>query len=93
MSEGEHRGRTSVARRDPVLARVVEGRGTVRFRDLEHALRRLGFSLARLSGSHRIYRHPKVPRPLSIQPKGNEAKRYQVNQLRDMIAEFNLLDE
>lgn len=33
----------------------------------------------RTKGSHRIYVHPKVPRPLSIQPQGNEAKRYQLD--------------
>jgi predicted RNA binding protein YcfA (HicA-like mRNA interferase family) len=73
--------------------RVLAGHGTVRFRDLERLLGRLGFVLARVSGSHRIYRHPKVSRPLSLQPQGSEAKRYQVKQLRDMIVEFKLLDD
>ena len=72
------------------LESVVGGRGTIAFRDLEHLLLRLGFRLDRTSGSHRIYLHPKVSRPLSIQPMGKDAKRYQVRQLRDMIIEFGL---
>jgi predicted RNA binding protein YcfA (HicA-like mRNA interferase family) len=69
---------------------VGGGGGTIAFRDLEHLLLRLGFRLARTAGSHRIYVHPKVPRPLSIQPMGKDAKRYQVRQLRDIIIEFGL---
>ena len=78
--------------RDGLLDKVLHGSGVLSFRELELALGRLGFTLQRTSGSHRIYAHPRCNRPLSIQPKGNEAKPYQVRQLRDMIKEFNLLD-
>ena len=79
-----------MARSEKVLRQVLEGRGAVAFRDLERLLVALGFRLARTSGSHRIYVHPKVPRPLSVQPAGKDAKPYQVRQLRDMIEEFGL---
>jgi predicted RNA binding protein YcfA (HicA-like mRNA interferase family) len=69
---------------------VVTGRGTIQFRDLERLLLKLGLRLDRTSGSHHIYLHPKVMRPVNIQPIGKDAKPYQVRQLRDMIAEFNL---
>ena len=69
---------------------VVAGRGTINFRDFERLLVALGFQLSRTSGSHRIYVHPRVPRPLSVQPFGKDAKPYQVRQLRDMIREFEL---
>ena len=69
---------------------VVGGRGIVAFRDLEYLLVKLGFRLDRTSGSHRIYLHPRVSRPISIQPLGKDAKRYQFRQLRDMIEEFGL---
>lgn len=78
---------------DPVLTKVLEGKGTVGFRDLQALLKRLGFALVRIKGSHHIYEHPKATRPLNVQPRGSEAKRYQVNQLRDMIKEFELLDD
>jgi predicted RNA binding protein YcfA (HicA-like mRNA interferase family) len=77
-----------------VFEQVVGGRGTVAFRDLQRLLRELGFRLDRVNGSHHIYLHPQVPRPLNIQIKGKDAKAYQVRQLRDMIQEYGLkLDE
>lgn len=69
---------------------VLNGRGTIAFRDLEHLLISLGFSLASTRGSHRIYVHPRVSRSLNIQPIGKDAKRYQIRQLRDIIVEFGL---
>lgn len=78
---------------DPVLARVFDRRGTISFRDLQSLLTRLGFSLTRTKGSHFIYKHPRATRPLIVQPKRKEAKRYQLDQLRDMIVEFDLLDD
>jgi predicted RNA binding protein YcfA (HicA-like mRNA interferase family) len=73
-----------------VLERVMAGQGTVAFRDFERLLLALGFKHDRTSGSHRIYVHPQVTRPLSVQPRGNDAKPYQVRQLREMIEEFDL---
>lgn len=69
---------------------VLSGRGTIRFRDFERLLVALGFRHDRTSGSHRIYLHPRVLRPFSVQPVGKDAKPYQVRQLRDMIREFEL---
>ena len=76
---------------DPILARVLDRRGTISFRELQSLLGRRGFSLKRTKGSHFIYTHPDVNRALIVQPKRNEAKRYQLDQLRDMIVEFDLL--
>ena len=73
-----------------VYTRVIEGRGAVSFRDLQRLLTMLGFRLDRISGSHHIYLHPDVSRPVNIQPAAKEAKPYQIRQLRDMIREFGL---
>jgi predicted RNA binding protein YcfA (HicA-like mRNA interferase family) len=79
-----------MARINQLLDQVIERRGVIKFRDLERLVTALGFRLARTSGSHRIYIHPDVPRPLSIQSVGNDAKPYQLRQLRDMIEEYGL---
>lgn len=73
-----------------VLERVMEGQGAIAFRDFERLLIALGFKLDRTSGSHRIYLHPAVSRPLIVQPRGKDAKPYQVRQLRAVIEEFGL---
>ena len=83
----------SMVGEEKILERILDGRGAVAFRDLERILRKLGFDLVRTRGSHHIYRHPKVPRHLNIQPIGTEAKPYQIKQLRDMIIEFKLAIE
>jgi len=67
------------------------GSGTsLSFAELQAVLAIFGFRLDRVSGSHHIYVHARVSRPISIQPDGKDTKRYQVRQVRDMIAEFEL---
>jgi len=79
-----------VASTKKVFEAVLAGRGTISFRDLQSLLTKLGFRLARTSGSHRIYVHPRVTRPINVQPIGKDAKPYQIRQLRDIIVEFQL---
>jgi predicted RNA binding protein YcfA (HicA-like mRNA interferase family) len=69
--------------------KVIEG-GSVSFRGSQRLLITPGFRLDRISGSHPIYLHPDVSRPINIQPAGKDAKSYQIRQLRDIIAEFGL---
>lgn len=75
---------------EKILEQIFDGRSAIAFRDLQRVLRKLGFELVRTRGSHHIYRHPKVPRHMNIQPVGHEAKPYQIRQLRDIINEFDL---
>ncbi len=63
----------------------------MRFTDFERILVAFGFTLDRIAGSHHIYKHPDVPRPLSIQPRGGQAKPYQIDQFLDMVQEFRLV--
>jgi predicted RNA binding protein YcfA (HicA-like mRNA interferase family) len=69
---------------------VKQGGRNIAFRDLQRLLEKLGFRLNRISGSHHIYIHPRVPRPMNVQAAGKDAKPYQVRQLKDMIEEFGL---
>jgi predicted RNA binding protein YcfA (HicA-like mRNA interferase family) len=68
-----------------ILEKVLAGSKTLPFRDFEKLLKAFGFRLDRIAGSHRIYTHPRADRPLSVQPRGKEAKPYQVRQFLDMI--------
>lgn len=70
-----------------LLAGSLTGIG---FRDFERLLLAHGFSLARQSGSHRAYVHPRCARPLIVQPRGAEAKPYQLRQFLAMVAEYRL---
>ena len=68
----------------------MRGQGIIGFADLQRLLESLGFRLARVSGSHYIYVHPRAARPMNVQRSGKDAKPCQVRQLRDMIEEFGL---
>lgn len=80
------------SRRADLLGRLSAGElGNVGFDELCHLIE--AFGLRRISGSHHIYRHPRVPRPLSLQPRGRDAKPYQIKQFLEMVAEFGLAME
>jgi predicted RNA binding protein YcfA (HicA-like mRNA interferase family) len=49
---------------------VRSGQGVVSFGDLQSLLQKLGFRLDRVNGSHHIYIHPNVSRPMNIQKPG-----------------------
>jgi predicted RNA binding protein YcfA (HicA-like mRNA interferase family) len=63
---------------------------SVAFRDFVALIEALGFVRVRTKGSHQSYRHNACPKILVIQPKGNDAKRYQVRELLELIEEHGL---
>jgi predicted RNA binding protein YcfA (HicA-like mRNA interferase family) len=73
-----------------LFARLVVSPQSMRFRDFRRILEAFGFVLDRVKGSHHQYLHPVASRPLSIQPKGNMAKPYQIDQFLDIVEEFGL---
>ena len=69
---------------------LANPRSSISFQDFERLLRAFGFVLDRAVGSHRQYVHPRLPRPLPVQPSGKDAKRYQVREFLDMIEAYDL---
>jgi predicted RNA binding protein YcfA (HicA-like mRNA interferase family) len=49
-----------------------------------------GFRHYRTNGSHQIYIREDIPEQVNAQPKGKDAKHYQVRQLVDIIEKYNL---
>lgn len=49
-----------------------------------------GFANVRTKGSHRSFVHPVCPKLLVLQPKGHEAKRYQVREFLAIVEEYRL---
>ncbi len=78
-------------RPERLLARLRGGDlSNVEFGDFERLLEALGFELRRTRGSHRIFMHPAIPGVLSLQPRGGQAKPYQVRQLLRWVESYNL---
>jgi len=72
-------------------ARVLEGRSdaNINFEDLRRLLVWLGFE-ERIRGSHHIFRKQGVRELIDLQEEGNEAKVYQVRQVRQVIVRYGL---
>jgi len=79
------------SRRATLWNRISAGElRNVPFRDFCRLIEQFGFELRRVSGSHYIYRHPAVPRPLSLQSQNGEAKPYQISQVLALIEQYRL---
>lgn len=61
----------------------------IKFRDLQKLLDVLGFDY-RIRGDHFIYFRGNAPEIINIQPDKNMAKPYQVRQVRNYLAKYQL---
>jgi hypothetical protein len=61
----------------------------IRFTKLCTLLIALGFE-PRIRGDHHIFTRPDIPEILNLQPKGSNAKIYQVKQIRNIILKYRL---
>ncbi len=83
-----------MAKRDRLLVQVLSGTAdaSVSFDGLRGLLRRFGFD-ERIRGSHHIFTKTGVEEILNLQPKGRNAKAYQVKQVRAVIVKYRLAGE
>ena len=75
-----------------LLMRLRQGSfSNVAFSDAERLVVALGFRFERLGqGRHHIYRHSKVSGRVNLQPRGGQAKEYQLRQLLQLVEEYDL---
>ena len=76
---------------DKLFSNVLSGRNdqSIRFSELTHLLLALGFN-ERIKGDHHIFYRKDVEEILNLQPKGSQAKAYQVKQVRNIILKYHL---
>ena len=74
-----------------LLRKILRGGSdaNVGFNELCALLNYLGFDV-RNRGSHHIFTRDGVEEILNLQPKGNQAKPYQVKQVRTVITKYEL---
>jgi HicA toxin of bacterial toxin-antitoxin, len=77
-----------------LLGKILSGAAdaNIPFAGLCHLLQRLGFEM-RVRGSHHIFFKGGVEEILNLQPRGADAKPYQVKQVRDAILKYKLAEE
>ena len=80
-----------MTRRDKLLLRILRGESDANapFDGLCVLMRSLGFH-ERVRGDHHIFFREDVEEILNLQPKGSEAKAYQVKQVRAVILKYRL---
>ena len=73
------------------LDRILSGQAdaNIDFADLLRLLDRLGLA-SRIKGSHHIFHQTGIEEILNLQPKGSQAKPYQVKQVRTVILKYKL---
>ena len=76
---------------DKLFTNILSGRSdqSIRFTELTHLLRAMGFN-ERIRGDHYIYYRQDIEEILNLQPKGSQAKAYQVRRVRNMIIKYHL---
>ena len=77
-----------------MLEKILLGNSdaNISFDGLCHLLQRLGFQM-RVRGSHHIFACDGVEEILNLQPRGTNAKNYQVKQVRNVILKYKLSGE
>jgi len=80
-----------MASHEKVLERILRGTSdaNIGFMEMCNLLRRLGFQ-ERVKGSHHVFHRSDVAEILNIQPRGSQAKPYQVKQVRQIILRYGL---
>lgn len=74
-----------------VLQRVLLGASdaNIRFEDLCNLLMSLGFS-KKIKASHHMFRKAGITEKINLQKDGNNAKAYQVRQVRDILLKYKM---
>ncbi len=77
-----------------LLDQILRGTAdaNIPFDGLCQVLGRLGFVL-RVKGSHHIFTRDSVEDILNLQPRGANAKPYQVRQVREVIVKYKLAED
>jgi len=76
---------------DKLWINILSGRSdqSIRFTELTHLLRAIGFN-ERIRGDHFVYYRNDIEEIINLQPKGVQAKAYQVKQVRNLILKYHL---
>ena len=73
-----------------ILASALANPASLTFSELQRLAQAAGFQLARVTGSHHVYKKAGVPEIIDLQPKGKDAKAYQVRQVIELIERYKI---
>jgi predicted RNA binding protein YcfA (HicA-like mRNA interferase family) len=73
-----------------LIQKLLVGTKNIRFSEAQIAVEAYGFRLTRISGSHHIYVHPKIPELINLQNVDGKAKPYQIKQFLEIVERYHL---
>ena len=73
-----------------LLKKALAGSKNIRFHEMVALVEAFGFRQARVSGSHHIFEHPRLPVLVNLQDRKGKAKPYQVRQFLELVEQYNL---
>jgi hypothetical protein len=79
-----------MSKRRKLLEKILERSGNIRFQDFVLIIEAFGFEFKRGKGSHRLYKHPRVPEFLNVQDSNGQAKPYQMDQFLALVEHYRL---
>ena len=77
-------------KKQKLLQKLLSGTKNIRFSEAVAVAEAFGFQLDRISGSHHIFIHEKIPELLNLQNAKGKAKPYQIKQMLQLIETHNL---
>lgn len=83
-----------MSKHEKLLLKILKGSSdsNILFQEICGLLHYIGFE-ERIKGNHHIFYKEGVKEIINIQPKGKNAKSYQVKQVRNIILEYKLIGE
>lgn len=83
-----------MSKHEKLLVTILRGTSdaNISFEGLRLLLKRLGFA-ERIRGNHYIFTKTGIEEILNLQPRGSQAKPYQVKQVRQVILKYQLGDK
>ena len=83
-----------MSKHSKLLGKILSGAAdaNIPFAALCHLLQRLGFQM-RVRGSHHVFFRDGVEEILNLQPRGADAKPYQVKQVRNVVLKYKMAEE
>ncbi len=78
---------------EKIIQKVISGSSdkNIEFDELCRLLKTFGFD-ERIKGSHHIYFKSGISEIINLQPFGNNAKPYQVKQVRELLIKYKLIN-
>jgi predicted RNA binding protein YcfA (HicA-like mRNA interferase family) len=76
--------------KNKLLQRIIASNKNIAFKDFVLLVEAYGFLLARVEGSHHIFKNERLAEIINLQNVNGEAKPYQIKQFLSLVEQYGL---